>query len=64
VDGIIVRIEDYGVFVELVPGTNGLLHKSNMKTKRSKESFKLGEVLRVKVLDIDERKRVALTDVD
>ena len=65
VEGSIVRIEDYGIFVELVPGSNGLLHKSNMKVKKNpKEAFKMGEIVKVKILDINERKQISLTDVD
>ncbi len=64
IEGIVVRIEDYGVFVEIIPGTLGLLHKSNFKEKRSpKDIFKLGDTLNVKITDIDEKKRISLIQV-
>lgn len=65
VDGTVARIEDYGVFVELIPGQSGLVHKSNFITKRNpKDSFKIGDPMKVKVIDIDEKKRLVLTEVN
>lgn len=61
-DGVVTRIEDYGIFVELSPGQNGLLHKSQFKEKKNpRDAFKIGDVLSVKVIDIDEKKRLSIT---
>ncbi len=61
-EGTVTRVEDYGIFVELIPGQTGLLHKSQMKEKKPpKELYKIGDKVKVKVLGIDERKRISIT---
>jgi len=63
--GIVQRIEPYGVFVEILPGVDGLLHISEFTTFRIedlKQIVKLGEEIEVKVIDIDpETKKVKLS---
>ncbi len=66
--GKVTRVEDYGAFVELVPGKLSLLHVSqisNQKLKSAKDVIKVGDVLKVKVIDIDElgRPKVSLKEV-
>lgn len=63
--GTVQRIEPYGVFVEILPGVDGLLHISEFTVFRIedlKQIVKLGEELEVKVIDIDpETKKVKLS---
>lgn len=62
-EGKITRIEPYGLFVEILPGKIGLLHVSKMfnPPKDLKSAYKLGEKIRVRVLEIDELGRPKLT---
>ncbi len=57
-EGKIVRVEKYGVFVELVPGKSGLLHVSNMGeyVKDPTESMKIGDPVTVRVAKIEDGK--------
>jgi polyribonucleotide nucleotidyltransferase len=65
VEGPVTRIEDYGIFVELCPGQNGLLHRSNIKgSPNPKEKYKMGERVQARILDINERKQIALIDME
>ncbi|MEX2673342.1 MAG: S1 RNA-binding domain-containing protein [Phycisphaeraceae bacterium] len=63
-DGTVRRIEQYGAFVELAPGADGLLHISDISWSRLKhptEVLKLGQVVRVQILKVDkEAGRIAL----
>lgn len=63
--GTVQRIEPYGIFVEILPGVDGLLHISEFTVFRIedlKQIVKLGEELDVKVIDIDpETKKVKLS---
>jgi polyribonucleotide nucleotidyltransferase len=62
-EGHVTRIEDYGVFVELVPGQTGLIHRSNFLVRKNpRTAFKLGDKIRVKVIDIDEKKRISVAE--
>ncbi len=64
-EGHVTRIEDYGVFVELVPGQTGLIHKSNFLVRKNpREAFKLGDKIKVKVIDIDEKKRISISETN
>ncbi|MCX5975519.1 MAG: polyribonucleotide nucleotidyltransferase [Coprothermobacterota bacterium] len=62
--GKVSRVETYGVFMEISPGKEGLLHKSRMydrAVKRVEESFKMGDELPVIVDGVDDRGRISLT---
>jgi polyribonucleotide nucleotidyltransferase len=48
-EGTVTRIVDFGLFVELVPGVEGLLHKSKLNSKNP-EDFNVGDKVKVKVL--------------
>ncbi len=65
VDGKVVRITDFGAFVELEPGLDGLVHISQCATTRVakvEDAVKVGEIVKVKVLGVDpEKKRISLS---
>ena len=55
--GKVVRITDFGVFVELTPGTDGLVHISQLsqdRIDRAEDVVQLGDEIMVMVTDIDE----------
>ncbi|HOW44577.1 MAG TPA: polyribonucleotide nucleotidyltransferase [Candidatus Aminicenantes bacterium] len=62
--GKINRIEDYGLFVEIMPGVTGLLHVSEISHKRirdPRQEYKLGQVIDVKVLSLDRDNKMKLS---
>lgn len=65
VSGKVVQIKEYGAFVELEPGLDGLVHISEVANKRVSdiaEELELGQAVEAKILDIDtERKRISLS---
>ena len=65
VDGKVVRITDFGAFVELEPGLDGLVHISQCATTRVakvEDAVKVGDEVKVKVLGVDpEKKRISLS---
>ena len=57
--GKVVRLADFGAFVEIFPGTDGLLHISEVAEHRIrdiKDELKEGDQLLVKVIGIDGQK--------
>lgn len=61
VNGKIVNIEDYGAFLEITPGVEGLIHVSEVSWSNqpinSKEYFKMGEMHDAKVVTLDREER-------
>ena len=63
-EGKVVRLMDFGAFVSILPGKDGLVHISQISNERvEKVSDKLaeGDVVRVKVLEVDRQGRVRLS---
>jgi polyribonucleotide nucleotidyltransferase len=62
--GIVKKIMDFGAFVEILPGTDGLVHISELAHRRVKtvdEILKEGDVVMVKVLDVDRQGKIRLS---
>ena len=62
--GKVIRIEEYGAFVEILPSIVGLLHVSELahyRVKSVRDVLKLGQVLEVKVISIDEENKVRVS---
>ena len=66
--GRVVRLNDFGAFVELEPGVDGLVHISKISHSRinhPKEALTIGEEIKAKILSVDEEnKRIALSIKD
>ena len=63
-EGKVVRITEFGAFVNLLPGTDGLLHISEIAPERVEQVtdyLSEGDMVRVKVLEIDNRGRIRLS---
>ena len=65
VTGKVVQIKEYGAFIELEPGLDGLVHISEVAHKRVNdiaEELTIGQTVEAKILEIDtERKRISLS---
>jgi polyribonucleotide nucleotidyltransferase len=62
--GKVVRIVDFGAFVNFMPGTDGLVHISEMadyRVEKATDIVKEGDLVKIKVLDIDPRGKVRLS---
>lgn len=60
VEGVVKRIADFGAFVELTAGVEGLIHISELsedRIRRVEDVVKVGETVKAKVLEIDEERR-------
>ena len=68
VEGRVTRIADFGAFVELEPGLEGLLHVSAMakdRVRRPRDLVKVGETLAVRIVAIDPaQRRLSLSRLD
>ena len=61
--GKVVKIMDFGAFVELFPGTDGMIHISKLsrqRVNRVEDVVKVGDTVKVKVIEIDDMGRVNL----
>lgn len=62
-EGTVTRITPFGAFISLFPGTEGLLHVSQIapgRVKRAEDHLKVGDVIKVKVHRIDEKGKIDL----
>ncbi|HQP92948.1 MAG TPA: S1 RNA-binding domain-containing protein, partial [Thermoanaerobaculia bacterium] len=62
--GTVRRVESFGAFVEILPGTDGLVHVSELAPYRVREVSDIvseGDEIEVKVIDIDDSGRVRLS---
>src|SRR5687768_12600321 len=64
--GRVVRLQDFGAFVELAPGVDGLLHLSELSAGRAirhpREAVRVGDSIDVAVISVEEeRRRISLT---
>ena len=66
-EGKVVRLMDFGAFVAILPGRDGLVHISqisNDRVERVSDKLKEGDVVKVKVLEVDRQGRVRLSMKD
>jgi polyribonucleotide nucleotidyltransferase len=62
--GVVKRIAEFGAFVEIMPGTDGLVHISELapdRVKRVEDVIKEGEEVTVKVISIDRQGKIRLS---
>jgi polyribonucleotide nucleotidyltransferase len=63
-EGKVVRLMDFGAFVTILPGKDGLVHISQIseeRVERVSDKLREGDVIRVKVLEVDRQGRVRLS---
>ncbi|HEX3927830.1 MAG TPA: S1 RNA-binding domain-containing protein, partial [Gemmatimonadales bacterium] len=63
-EGPVKSTTAFGAFVEIMPGVEGLLHISELDHKRvekTEDVVKKGDIVQVKVLEVDERGRMRLS---
>ncbi len=63
-EGPVVRLEDFGAFVQVLPNKDGLVHVSEIswdRVNKPSDVLKLGQIVKVKVKEIDNLGRVNLT---
>jgi polyribonucleotide nucleotidyltransferase len=66
-EGTVVSIKDFGAFVNIMPGTDGMVHISQLsdqRVERVEDVLHEGQVVKVKLTGIDERGRLSLSIKD
>jgi polyribonucleotide nucleotidyltransferase len=66
-EGAIVKLTDFGAFVNVLPGRDGLVHISQISNERVEQVSDVlseGQIVKVKVLEIDRQGRIRLTMKD
>lgn len=63
-DGEVVRLMDFGAFVQILPGKDGMVHVSELapwRVEKVSDVVNVGDKVKVKVIEIDEKGRVNLS---
>ncbi len=63
-EGKVVRIMNFGAFIEILPGKEGLLHISKMakeRVEKVQDVMNIGDIVKVKVTEIDSQDRINLS---
>src|SRR6266700_3634151 len=63
-EGVVKSTTAFGAFVEILPGVEGLLHISELqhgRTEKTEDVVKKGDIVQVKLLEVDERGRMRLS---
>ena len=63
-EGRVVKLMDFGAFVNILPGRDGLVHISQISHERVEsvgDKLREGEIVRVKVLEVDKQGRIRLS---
>ena len=63
-EGRVAKIMDFGAFVTILPGKDGLVHISEISEERVKsvnDVLSEGQIINVKVIEIDRQKRIRLS---
>ena len=63
-EGKVTRIMNFGAFIEILPGKEGLLHISKMakeRVEKVEDVMNIGDVVKVKVTEIDSQNRINLS---
>lgn len=66
-DGVVKNVVDFGCFVEILPGKEGLVHISNLapyRVNKVEDICKVGDHFKVKVVKVDEKGRINLSRKD
>lgn len=63
-EGKVVSIKDFGAFVNIMPGTDGMVHiseLSNERVEKVEDVLTEGEIVKIKLIGVDERGRLSLS---
>ena len=63
-EGRVTSVKDFGAFIEIIPGQDGLCHISELSDSyvdKISDVVSVGDTLRVKILDIDDQNRIRLS---
>lgn len=63
-EGRVTRVMDFGAFVAILPGRDGMVHVSqisNDRVQNANDKLSIGDIVKVKVLDIDKQGRIRLS---